>query len=173
MCQDPSELRLNQGEVIANRMRLVLSKSMPIEIINHTVSPCDEVAIVSLAQFVIKEMGVHPDSELSISCVDEDEMTSLHIQWMNEPGPTDVLSFPMDEIKPNSAANGPGLIGDIVLCPTVAAKQADDANHSTQSEMELLTTHGILHLLGYDHANANEEQVMFALQSDLLVKWRR
>ncbi len=145
---------------------------MTIEFINHTSSHCDEVAIISLAQFVIKDMGVHPDSELSISCVDEAEMTSLHVQWMNEPGPTDVLSFPMDEIKPNSASNGPGLIGDIVLCPTIAEKQAELANHSAQSEIELLTTHGILHLLGYDHAIPNEERVMFKLQDDLLAKWR-
>ncbi|MBU6243016.1 MAG: rRNA maturation RNase YbeY [Acidobacteria bacterium] len=145
---------------------------MTIEFINHTNSHCDEGALISLAQFVINERGVHPDSELSISCVDEDEMTSLHMQWMNEPGPTDVLSFPMDEIKPNSASNGPGLIGDIVLCPTVAAKQAESANHSAQSEMELLTAHGILHLLGYDHALPNEELAMFKLQDDLLAKWR-
>jgi probable rRNA maturation factor len=145
---------------------------MPIEFINHTSAVCDEGALISLTQFVISEMGVHPDSELSISCVDEAEMTSLHIQWMNEPGPTDVLSFPMDEIKPNSAADGPGLIGDIVLCPAVADKQAELAKHSAQSEMELLTTHGLLHLLGYDHAIANEEEIMFAVQNELLVKWR-
>ena len=117
-------------------------------------------------------MGVHPDSELSISLVDEDEMSSLHMQWMDEPGPTDVLSFPMDEVKPHSAASGPALIGDIVLCPSVATEQAKVAGHSAQAELELLTAHGILHLLGFDHAHPDEEREMFALQESLLTKWR-
>jgi len=97
-------------------------------------------------------------------------MTDLHIQWMDLPGPTDVLSFPMDEIKPNSAADGPGVIGDIVLCPDFAAQQA--VNHSLQEELELLTVHGVLHLLGYDHAEPEEHKVMFGLQDDLLAEWR-
>jgi len=117
-------------------------------------------------------MGVHPDSELSISLVDEDEMSSLHMQWMDEPGPTDVLSFPMDEVKPNSAASGPALIGDIVLCPSVATAQATTAGHTPQAELELLTTHGVLHLLGFDHANPDDEREMFGLQEKLLSQWR-
>ena len=115
-------------------------------------------------------MGVHPESELSITIVDDAEMTDLHIQWMDLPGPTDVLSFPMDEIKPNSAADGPGVIGDIVLCPEFAARQA--VNHSLQEELELLTVHGVLHLLGYDHADPSEEKEMFGLQDQLLAEWR-
>jgi probable rRNA maturation factor len=97
-------------------------------------------------------------------------MTDLHIQWMDLPGPTDVLSFPMDEIKPHSAANGPGVIGDIVLCPDFAAQQA--VGHSLQEELELLTVHGVLHLLGYDHAEPEEHKVMFGLQDELLAEWR-
>ena len=132
----------------------------------------DESALLSLTKYSLAHMGVHPDSELSISLVDEDEMSSLHMQWMDEPGPTDVLSFPMDEVKPHSAASGPALIGDIVLCPSVATEQAKVAGHSAQAELELLTAHGILHLLGFDHAQPDEEQEMFALQENLLTKWR-
>ena len=145
---------------------------MSIEITNFTTFACDERALLSLTKYSLAHMGVHPDSELSISLVDEDEMSSLHMQWMDEPGPTDVLSFPMDEVKPHSAASGPALIGDIVLCPSVATEQAKVAGHSAQAELELLTAHGILHLLGFDHAHPDEEREMFALQESLLTKWR-
>ncbi len=146
--------------------------AMSIEITNLAQSSCDENALISLTKFALKAMGVHPDSELSISLVDEAEMSSLHMQWMDEPGPTDVLSFPMDEVKPHSAASGPALIGDIVLCPTVAQRQAEVAGHSMQAELELLTAHGVLHLLGYDHAELDAEREMFGLQDQLLTQWR-
>lgn len=146
--------------------------AMSIEITNLAQSSCDENALISLTKFALKAMGVHPDSELSISLVDEAEMSSLHMQWMDEPGPTDVLSFPMDEVKPHSAASGPALIGDIVLCPTVAQRQAEVAGHSMQAELELLTAHGVLHLLGYDHAELEAEREMFGLQDQLLTQWR-
>lgn len=146
--------------------------AMSIEITNLAQSSCDENALISLTKFALKAMGVHPDSELSISLVDEAEMSSLHMQWMDEPGPTDVLSFPMDEVKPHSATSGPALIGDIVLCPTVAQRQAEVAGHSMQAELELLTAHGVLHLLGYDHAELEAEREMFGLQDQLLTRWR-
>ena len=88
---------------------------------------------------------------------------------MNLPGPTDVLSFPMDELKPNSAKNGPGVVGDIVLCPEFASK---NGKQSLEMELELLTVHGVLHLLGFDHEELSEEKVMFALQEDFLMQWR-
>ena len=98
-------------------------------------------------------------------------MSELHVRWMDEPGPTDVLSFPMDELRPgrDGEVAGPGQLGDVVLCPEVAAQQAVTAGHSTAEEMLLLTTHGILHLLGYDHAEPEEEKEMFALQRKLLL----
>jgi probable rRNA maturation factor len=120
----------------------------------------------------MESLGIHRDSELSISLVDEDEMSALHVRWMDEPGATDVLSFPMDEMKPHSAAQGPGMVGDIVLCPDFAVKQAKDAGHSLQEELELLTVHGVLHLLGYDHRESEEKKVMFGLQEEFLGKWR-
>ena len=90
-------------------------------------------------------------------------MTELHERWMDEPGPTDVLSFPMDELRPgrvdrdDDGPTTPGLLGDVVLCPAVARRQAQVAGHSMQDELELLCTHGILHLLGFDHAEPDEE----------------
>ena len=145
---------------------------MNIELTNLSGRECDELQIRDLASFTLDKLGIHPDSELSISLVDEDEMSTLHMQWMDESGPTDVLSFPMDEMKPNSSSNGPGLLGDIVLCPDFAELQAKNAGHSLQSELELLTVHGILHLLGFDHREAEEEKVMFGLQEKYLKEWR-
>ncbi len=145
---------------------------MNIEMVNLAASSCDQDRLVSIAEFALKKMGIHPDSELSISIVGEDEMSSLHMQWMDEPGATDVLSFPMDEMKPNSAATGPGLLGDVVLCPDFAQAQAKVAGHSLQEELELLTVHGVLHLLGFDHREADEHKVMFSKQDELLREWR-
>ena len=146
---------------------------MNIELSNLTASNCDEARLLSIADFSLTEMGIHRDSELSISLVDEDEMSALHVRWMDEPGATDVLSFPMDEMKPHSAAQGPGMVGDVVLCPDFAARQAAQAGHGLQDELELLTVHGILHLLGYDHREAEEKELMFGLQDQLLTKWRQ
>ena len=146
---------------------------MKIEITNLTNENCDQNRIISLAQFAMSRMELHPDCELSISLVDESEMSALHIQWMDEEGPTDVLSFPMDEIRPKSRAQGPGMLGDVILCPDFAAKQALEAGHSLQEELELLTVHGILHLLGFDHREAHEKSEMFSLQDSYLAEWRK
>jgi probable rRNA maturation factor len=145
---------------------------MNIELTNLATIPCDEGRIKDVALYSLNRLGIHPDSELSISLVDETEMKSLNAQWMNEVGATDVLSFPMDEMKPNSAAQGPGVIGDIVLCPSYAETQARQAGHSLQDELELLTVHGILHLLGYDHRESEEQRVMFSMQDEYLKGWR-
>ena len=143
---------------------------MGIEIANNSGVACDEDQIVDVASFALDKMGIHPDSDLSITLVDEDEITKLHVQWMDLPGPTDVLSFPMDELKPFSASDGPGIVGDIVICPQFAEKQA--IKHSTAEEISLLTVHGVLHLLGFDHAEPEEHKVMFALQDKVLDEWR-
>lgn len=142
---------------------------MKIELVNNSNFKCDEAAILSVAKYSLKKMGVHPDSELGIRFVNEDEMSKLHIKWMDLPGPTDVLSFPMDEIKPNSSSNGPGVIGDIVLCPAFAEK---NGKQSLAEELELLTVHGVLHLLGFDHEEISDERAMFAIQDEILKEWR-
>jgi probable rRNA maturation factor len=143
---------------------------MGIEIANNSGVACNEDQIVDVAAFALDKMGIHPDSDLGITLVNEDEITKLHIQWMNLPGPTDVLSFPMDELKPFSASDGPGIIGDIVICPQFAAKQA--TKHSTEDEISLLTVHGVLHLLGFDHVEEEEHKVMFGLQDKTLAEWK-
>jgi len=156
-----------------------------IEIANESGVTVDEVALASVARFVLDRLRIHPLAELSVLLVDETAMTDLHVKWMDEPGPTDVLSFPMDELRPPSTggAHGaraggedagpePGLLGDVVLCPQVAAVQAKRAGHSPQAELELLCVHGVLHLLGYDHADPEEEAEMFRLQGELLTAWR-
>lgn len=133
----------------------------------------DGEEISALARYVLDEMRVHPGSDLTVMLVDEDTMSDLHVKWMDEEGPTDVLSFPMDEIRPAPAGHEPveGLLGDVVVCPTVAAEQAKAAGHATIEEVLLLVTHGILHVLGYDHATAEEEKEMFGLQRKLLLNF--
>lgn len=144
---------------------------MTIEVNNESGYEVDEAEVAALARYVLDEMHVHPQTDLSVLLVDVDVMTDLHVRWMDEPGPTDVLSFPMDELRPGNDGepSPPGLLGDVVLCPEVAAGQARTAGHSTAEELLLLTVHGILHLLGYDHAEPDEEKEMFALQRRLLL----
>jgi probable rRNA maturation factor len=119
-------------------------------------------------------MRVHPLAELCVKLVDVDTMTELNVKWMAGDGPTDVLAFPMDELRPGRVNEEPeeGILGDIMIAPVIAARQAETAGHSELAELELLTTHGILHLLGYDHAEPEEHAVMFGLQGELLEKWR-
>ncbi|HEX5331431.1 MAG TPA: rRNA maturation RNase YbeY [Cellulomonas sp.] len=144
---------------------------MSIEVNNESGVEVDEAEFAALARYVLDAMHVHPQTDLSILLVGVDVMSQLHVQWMDEPGPTDVLSFPMDELRPGREGEQTpaGLLGDVVLCPEVAAQQARVAGHSTAEELLLLTTHGILHLLGYDHAEPEEEREMFALQRQLLL----
>ena len=170
---------------------------MSIEINNESGVGIDEESIVALATHVLGEMGINPLAELSIVVVDEDAMAELHEKWMGEPGPTDVLAFPMDEQTsidhgPAEVTGAPTLLGDIVLCPEVAAAQAAkygtadprmrldnvdgarpvDGHYGMADELTMLTIHGVLHLLGYDHAEPEEEREMFALQGKLLDSWQ-
>ncbi|OJV98626.1 MAG: rRNA maturation RNase YbeY [Microbacterium sp. 67-17] len=146
---------------------------MTIEITNESGIDVDETVLLRLTENNLAELFVSPDADLAILLVDGGAMESLHVQWMDEPGPTDVLSFPMDELRPGTedAPTPEGLLGDIVLCPQVAETQAQAAGHSTMDELILLTTHGLLHLLGFDHAEPAEEREMFALQRDLIVRF--
>ncbi|MFS0699215.1 rRNA maturation RNase YbeY [Cellulomonas sp. 179-A 4D5 NHS] len=144
---------------------------MSVEVNNESGAEVDEAEFAALARYVLDALHVHPQTELSILLVGTQVMTDLHVRYMDEPGPTDVLSFPMDELRPGREGEQTpaGLLGDVVLCPEVAAQQARVAGHSTAEELLLLTTHGILHLLGYDHAEPEEEKEMFALQRQLLL----
>jgi len=142
-----------------------------IDVLNETEFSIDELELVACARYVMEQMRVHPKADLCLRLVDEPAMETLHVQWMDLPGPTDVMSFPMDELRPGREGVEPqeGMLGDIVLCPSVAARQAREAGHATEEELLLLTTHGILHLLGFDHAEPDEEREMFELQRQLLL----
>ena len=144
---------------------------MSIEVLNETDMVLDEMELVACSRYVLEAMNVHPGADLCLKLVDEAAMEVLHVQWMDLPGPTDVMSFPMDELRPgrDGQESEEGVLGDIVLCPSVATRQAAEAGHAAMEEMLLLTTHGILHLLGYDHAEPDEEREMFELQRQLLL----
>lgn len=144
-----------------------------IDINNESDVEVDIDFVLRLLQHDLQALHVSPDAELAVVFVDEGAMEQLHVQWMDEPGPTDVLSFPMDELRPGTAdrPTPPGLLGDIVVCPQVAEVQAQTAGHTMMDEIALLTTHGLLHLLGYDHALPEEERRMFGLQRELLASF--
>ena len=158
---------------------------MTVEINNESGVEIEEAGLARLSRFVLDALRIDPLADLSVLIVDSDTMAALHVQWMDLPGPTDVMAFPMDgangpvERRDPSAPPGtddnPGetMLGDVVLCPAVAADQAASAGHSTEAELHLLCTHGILHLLGYDHDDAETERAMFDLQSRLLDEWSR
>jgi probable rRNA maturation factor len=168
---------------------------MSIEIANESGFDVDADEIVAVARHALDEMGVNPLAELSVLLVDVDYMTELNHRWMGGDGPTDVLAFPMDEETidhgPADGRAEPALLGDIVLCPEVAARQAaqfgsDDPrmrqpdapapapspDYTMGHELQMLTVHGVLHLLGFDHAEPDEEREMFGLQAKLLESWR-
>jgi probable rRNA maturation factor len=150
---------------------------MSIEIANESGTEVDTDAVLDCARYALDELGVNPLAELSILLVDAPYMAELNHRWMGEEGPTDVLAFPMEEgtidTGPQDIAGGePTLLGDVVLCPEVAEKQARDLGHSMADELHVLTVHGVLHLLGYDHAEPDDEREMFALQAKLLDGWR-
>jgi probable rRNA maturation factor len=144
-----------------------------IEVLNESDHDVDLDHLAKLARFVMDRMRVHPQAELCIKAVDEPTMAELNERWMEKQGPTDVLAFPMDELRPGLLDEEPeeGVLGDLILAPTVAEKQGETAGHGTVAELELLTTHGILHLLGYDHLEADEHAEMFGLQAELLQAW--
>ncbi|NMO01268.1 rRNA maturation RNase YbeY [Gordonia sp. TBRC 11910] len=149
---------------------------MSIELSNESGVDVPIELVLDAAKFAIGTMDVHPGAELSVIFVDLDTMADLHMKWMDLPGPTDVMSFPMDELtpgggRPDSPDPGPATLGDIVLCPEFAAAQAKEAKHSFEHELAVLTVHGVLHLLGYDHAEPDEEREMFGLQNDILERW--
>ena len=147
---------------------------MSIEVLDESGRDVDVRRLSTLARFVMDRMRVHALAELCIKAVDEQTIAELNEQWMDKQGPTDVLAFPMDELRPGLVGEEPeeGVLGDLVLCPVVAERQGETAGHGTVAELDLLTTHGILHLLGYDHAEPEEHKEMFGLQDELLAAWR-
>jgi probable rRNA maturation factor len=156
-----------------------------VEVNNESGADVDEKALADLGRFVLDALRIDPLAEVSVLLVDPDTMAALHQQWMDLPGPTDVMAFPMDAADGPAERHDPSappgtdehlgdaLLGDVVLCPSVAADQASSAGHTTEAELHLLCTHGILHLLGYDHGEPDEEREMFELQAQLVTEWAR
>jgi probable rRNA maturation factor len=141
---------------------------MTVDIINRSGALVPESQMHTLLDFGIEYMEINPECSIALTFVDVTEMEELHIKWMDEPGPTDVLSFPMDMPE---AKDDVVTLGDIVIAPAVAAQQAQSAGHSVEDEIYILATHGLLHILGYDHADPDEEKVMFALQEKIVKEW--
>jgi probable rRNA maturation factor len=158
---------------------------LSVEVNNESGAAVDEKALADLGRFVLDALRIDPLAEVSVLLVDTDTMAALHQQWMDLPGPTDVMAFPMDAADGPAERHDPSappgtddaaaaaMLGDVVLCPSVAADQAASAGHSTEAELHLLCTHGILHLLGYDHGEPDEEREMFELQARLVGEWAR
>ena len=144
-----------------------------IHLNNESGVEADELGLIELARFALDKLRIHPQAELSILLVDETTMADYHERFMDLPGPTDVMSFPMDELRaPEDDEEPPmGLLGDIVLCPQVTARQAPDNGRSVDGEAEYLLIHGLLHLLGHDHAEPEEKTVMFGLNDRIIAAW--
>jgi len=143
---------------------------MTIEVTNTSGQLVPTTEMVSLMTHAMKALDLNPECDLNVSFVEDDYMTELHIKWMDEPGTTDVLSFPMD------MPEAPGevvTLGDIVISPVVAAAQALTQGHSTEHEIYILATHGLLHIIGYDHADKADEKIMFELQEKIVSDWEK
>jgi len=153
---------------------------MTIEVLNESGLDVDVRRTQQLARFVMERMRVHPLAELCVTAVDVATISELNAKWMEKEGPTDVLAFPMDELRPGKVNEEPeeGVLGDLVLCPAVATEQADvnraagHPDYTATDELDLLTVHGLLHLLGYDHGEPGEHIEMFGLQARLLAEWQ-
>lgn len=147
---------------------------MSVEVLNESGVELEVASFARLARFALARMRVHPEAELCIKLVDEATIATFNEKYLGKQGPTDVLSFPMDELRPaeEGEPEEEGILGDMLLCPQYAAAQAPSFSRSAVDEMDLLTIHGILHLLGYDHAETEDERVMFGLQARLLAEWQ-
>jgi len=143
---------------------------MTIEVTNSSGQLVPAAEITSLLGFAMKQMKLNPDCDLNVGFIDDHYMTELHVKWMDEPGSTDVLSFPMDMPEHEGEVV---TLGDIMISPTFAAAQAITAGHSAEHEIYILATHGLLHIIGYDHAEPAEEKIMFELQESIVERWKK
>ena len=146
-----------------------------IDINNESGMEVDELGLVALARFALAKLRIHRLADLNILLVDEQTMEHYHEERMGLPGPTDVMSFPMDELRSPSDDEEPpiGQLGDIVLCPQVTERQAAENGRDPQAEAEYLLVHGLLHLLGHDHAEPEEKRIMFGIKDNIIAEWAR
>lgn len=131
----------------------------------------DTERLTRLAVHVLSDRRVPDAMEVSVMCVDPGAIAALNAAHMGAEGPTDVLAFPLD-MPGEAPAGSPSILGDVVLCPAVAAAQAAEHGVSPAEETEMLLVHGLLHLLGHDHAEPDEKAVMFGLTEQLLASFR-
>ena len=141
-----------------------------ISVVDDQTVPVDLVRLRRLAAHVLASLHVPAELEVSITCADPQRITELNEAYLGGSGPTDVLAFPID--APDDVVAGvPGLLGDVIICPSVAVSQASAHDRTPEAEIDLLLVHGILHLLGHDHAEQRERAEMFGLTDDLLAKF--
>ena len=143
---------------------------MTIEVTNSSGELVPSKEVTSLLTFAMKELKLNTECDLGLGFIDDDYMSELHIKWMDEPGSTDVLSFPMD--MPENEGDVV-ILGDIMISPMFAATQAKAAGHSTEQEIYILATHGLLHIIGYNHSEPEEERIMFDLQEQIVANWKQ
>ena len=143
---------------------------MTIEVTNTSGQLVPSGKIISLLTFAMGELKLNKECDISVGFIEDEYMSELHSKWMDEPGSTDVLSFPMDmpQIEGEVVT-----LGDIMISPVFAAAQAKIAGHSSEHEIYILATHGLLHIIGYDHAEPEEERIMFVLQEQLVENWEK
>ena len=143
---------------------------MAVYLADEQASDVDTDDLLALARHVIAARDVPDDMELALLLVDQDTIAGLNQEHLGKQGPTDVLAFPIDE-PGESPPGAPSILGDVVLCPAVAHAQAASFGRTPHDEVRLLTVHGILHLLGMDHATPVDEAAMFGLTDDLLASY--
>jgi probable rRNA maturation factor len=133
-----------------------------IDVDNSSNFSIDEVSVKNYAKQMLQILKVNTKSDVSILFVNEDEMAKQHVRWMNESGPTDVMSFPMDDIvlQDSKLRKKQAILGDIIICPGVALKDAKEQGINPAYHLVFLLTHGVLHLLGQDHQEASQRVVM-------------
>ena len=133
-----------------------------IDVDNSSNFSIDEVSVKNYTKQMLQILKVNTKSDVSILFVNEDEMTKQHVRWMNESGPTDVMSFPMDDIvlQDSKLRKKQAILGDIIICPAVALNDAKEQGINPAYHLVFLLTHGVLHLLGQDHQEASQRVVM-------------
>ncbi|MDO8885844.1 rRNA maturation RNase YbeY [Candidatus Oleimmundimicrobium sp.] len=131
----------------------------------------DLAPLKKLAEFTLVSEEIDSSAELSIVFMDEEEIERLNLQYRGVEEPTDVLSFPLYEKMPPGKTERPLILGDVIICPTVAQRNVLEDSHSLEEELNLLLVHGILHLLGYDHVDYKDKKLMKAREKEILSKF--
>jgi probable rRNA maturation factor len=135
--------------------------------------PVDLLQLRHLAELVLTEEGYPDETEVTVLLVSDDEMASYNERFLDRAGPTDVLAFPVEEllpgVVPDHDPNGPPLaIGDVIIAPAYVGRQAEEHGNGFSDEMALMVAHGILHLLGYDHVDDDDAELMERRETELL-----